>query len=63
VRTLYDPSIGYGQKVQVQSSLGAAVNEQYTVCGLAHHLESEMPDGKWLTTINCYNPKFNLPTS
>ncbi len=61
VLTLYSPSIGFGQKVQVQSSLKAACGE-YSVCGLAHHLECEMPDGKWFSTVNCYAAKFNLST-
>jgi hypothetical protein len=62
VETLYNPSIGFGQKIQVQSSLQAACGI-YSVCGLAHHLESEMPDGKWFSTINGYSSTFNLDTS
>jgi hypothetical protein len=58
-RTLYDPSIGFGQKVQVQSSLEAACGT-YVVYGLQHELECEMPDGKWFSTINGYASKFNL---
>ena len=61
VLTLYNPSIGFGQKVQVQSSLKAACGE-YSVCGLAHQLECEMPNGKWFSTVNCYAAKFNLST-
>jgi baseplate hub protein gp41 len=62
VRTLYNPSVGFGSKVQVQSSIEAACGV-YSVCGLAHHLACEMPDGPWFSTVNCYAAKFNLNTS
>lgn len=55
VRTLYNPSVGYGQKIQVQSSLKAA-SGLFTVYGLQHSLSCEMPDGPWFSTINCYGP-------
>jgi len=60
VETLYNPSIGFGQQVKVQSSLQAA-SGTWAVYGLSHHLESEMPDGKWFSTVLCYNPKFPVP--
>lgn len=60
VETLYNPSIGFGGKVQVKSRLQAA-SGTWAVYGLGHHLESEMPDGKWFSTVLCYNPKFPTP--
>jgi hypothetical protein len=56
VENLYDPSIGFGQQVQVQSSLQPACGN-WTVYGLSHNLSCEMPDGPWFSTILCYNPK------
>jgi len=62
VETLYNPSIGFGGKVQVQSSLQAACGE-WAVYSLGHQLESEMPDGRWFSTLLCYNPKFPTPVA
>jgi hypothetical protein len=61
VRTLYNPSIGFGGKVQVQSSLGPACGI-FPVYGLQHRLACEMPDGPWFSTVNCYNPIVPLAT-
>lgn len=60
VETLYNPSIGFGQQVQVQSSLQAACGT-WAVYGLSHHLQCEVPDGAWFSTVLCYNPKFPVP--
>jgi hypothetical protein len=60
VRTLYNPSIGLGGKIQVQSSLTAA-SGIFPVYGLHHHLACETPDGPWFSTVLCYNPIVPLP--
>jgi hypothetical protein len=60
VETVYNPSIGFGGKIQVQSSLQQACGE-WAVYGLSHHLQSEMPDGAWFSQVLCYNPKFPVP--
>jgi hypothetical protein len=62
VQTLYTPSIGFGRQVQVQSSLQAACGV-FTVVGLRHQLECEMPGGKWFSTVNCYTSKVDLDIS
>lgn len=62
VETLYNPSIGFGGKIQVQSSLQAACGT-WAVYGLGHHLQSETPDGQWFSTVLCYNPKFPTPVA
>ena len=59
VRNLYDPTIGYGQKVRVESSV--LTPGEYVVIGLNHSLACEMPGGPWETQITGYNPK--LPTT
>lgn len=60
VETLYDPSISFGGKVQVQSSLQPACGT-WAVYGLAHSLSCEMPDGPWFSVVSCYNPKYPVP--
>lgn len=62
VETIYNPSIGFGGKVQVQSSLQPACGT-WAVYGLNHHLECEVPDGNWFSTVLCYNPKFSPPVN
>ncbi len=59
VKNLYDPTIGYGQKVEVRSSV--LTTGQWQVYGLSHILESETPNGKWESTILAYNPKHPTP--
>jgi hypothetical protein len=62
VTTLYDPSIVFGGRIQVQSKLIAACGT-YAVYGLHHHLACEMPDGPWFTTVNGYSSVFSVPIS
>ena len=62
VETIFNRSIGFGQQIQVQSSLKAAAAHGQSI-GLSHHLECEMPHGKWFSTVFCYNPKFPPPVN
>lgn len=56
LRTLYNPDIIWGQNVIVKSSLTIAnLNGSWTVFNLSHELESEMPEGKWETQMQCYS--------
>jgi hypothetical protein len=50
VRTLFNPQIEIGGPVQVQSSLPVACGTWY-VSQVTHTLDSETPDGNWLTNI------------
>lgn len=59
VRNLYDPTIGFGQKVKIESSV--LTPTEYVVIGLAHTLTCEFPNGPWETTITGYNPKLPTP--
>lgn len=59
VRNLYDPTIGFGQKVRVESSVLSP--GEYVVYKLAHSLSCELPGGPWETEVLGYNPK--LPSS
>jgi hypothetical protein len=59
IRNLYDPTIGFGQKVSVESSV--LTTGEWQVYGLSHRLESQTPRGKWETTMLAYNPKHPTP--
>lgn len=59
LRNVYDPSIGFGQSVQVQSSV--LTTSTYSIYSLDHDLECYVPKGKWESTILGYNPKYPTP--
>lgn len=59
VRNLYDPTIGYGQKVRIESSV--LTPGEYVTIGLSHSLSCEMPNGPWETQVVGYNPKLPTP--
>lgn len=50
VKTVFDPAIIFGGKVNVQSSLKAACGN-WVVCHLTHNLETLVPHGRWETSI------------
>lgn len=60
IETLYNPSIGFGGKIKVESFLPAACGE-WAVYSLDHALDCELPDGAWFSTVLAYNPKFSTP--
>jgi hypothetical protein len=56
IKTRYNPNVQYGGQVTLVSSLKVTgMNGNWTVYGLAHTLESEMPDGQWMTEIQGAN--------
>jgi len=56
LKTLYNPNIKWGAQIQVKSSLKVTnLNGMWTVFGLAHTLESELPEGRWDTEIQAQN--------
>lgn len=59
LRNLYDPTIGLGQKVSVESSV--LTTGEWQVYSLAHHIEALVPNGKWESTVMGYNPKHPTP--
>lgn len=59
LRNLYDPTIGFGQKIKLESSVVSP--GEYVVIGLAHVLACEYPNGPWETVITGYNPKMPTP--
>lgn len=50
--TLYNPSIGFGQNVRLETQVPGA-NGEWTVMGLAHRLEANVPGGQWFTDVEC----------
>ena len=60
VKTLFNPSIGLGGKIKVESSLKRASGE-YAVYSLNHVLDAQVPNGNWFSMVGCYNPKFPTP--
>lgn len=63
VKTIYNPSIGIGQTVQVQSTVDAVspANGTWAVMNFDLDLESQVLHGQWSQTLYCYNPKFPFP--
>lgn len=50
LRVLFNPSIIFGGQIHVSSSVIPA-NGTWQVVSLAHHLESEKPDGLWMSYV------------
>ena len=50
--TLFTPSLTFGQRIDVTSSLGAA-NGSWTVASVQHNLDAELPGGQWFTRVEC----------
>ena len=48
VTTRFNPAIGFGQAVRVESSIKTATGEWF-VHGLQHEIDSESPGGEWFT--------------
>lgn len=56
VRSLYNPAVKWQSQIQLTSSLKVMnLNGLWTVFGVTHTLESEMPEGKWETQIEAAN--------
>jgi len=55
VETLFNPNIGYWSNINVTSQLTPACGT-WTIHGLEHHLESQMPHGAWFSTIQAHRP-------
>lgn len=51
-RMLFNPALVFGQRIEIQSVLGAA-NGTWVIAALAHTLEAEMPGGQWFTEVEC----------
>ena len=54
VKTLFNPQVGLGGKVQISGSQLKAANGTFSVFGLDHALDTLLPHGKWESTIQAY---------
>jgi len=50
VKALFNPAIRYGRAIKVMSELKPAVGT-WNINNLTHELDSQMPNGRWFTTI------------
>lgn len=50
IRSLYNPSLTFGQRIQVQSKLTAA-NQEWIISSLTHSLDAATPGGQWHTNL------------
>lgn len=68
-QTVFNPSIGFGKQVNVQSSqvlkfagqtgnAKVSANGVWNVVGLDHYLDSLMPHGKWFSDVQCAPPGY-----
>lgn len=53
-RTIFNPSIVFGGRVKLRSILTPAIGDTWRPAIVTHELESEMPNGKWFTTVQCF---------
>jgi hypothetical protein len=53
VRCIFNPSIGLGGQIQVQSSLKEA-SKNWIVYGMNHSLDAMLPGGLWESRLYCY---------
>jgi hypothetical protein len=52
VKTLYNPTILFGSRIEVKSELTPACGF-WSPANVTHDLESETPGGQWFTTLHC----------
>ena len=58
---LYTPSLSYGQKIRLRSTLGSPANGDWIVANVTHNLDAEIPGGQWFTYIECGRDGFPTP--
>lgn len=52
LKTLFNPHVRLGKKIQVESSLPMACGE-FVVFNFSHSLSSKVPNGPWFTSLEC----------
>lgn len=57
VQCLYNPSIAFQKSIVVHSKFLPAANRTWQVFGLDHDLDGMMPNGKWQTTVQAFDPE------
>jgi len=51
LRTLYNPSIGLGGSIEIQTDLKLPYAGKWSIFGLDHHLDCMVPRGRWFSDI------------
>ena len=59
-RCIYTPTLKRGGQVQVQSSLQSATG-LWTIYGLGHNLDAQIPDGKWESVVQATRVGYPTP--
>lgn len=57
IRSLFNPSIGFGAKINVQSIIKPA-NGEWITYALSYELDAEFPQGKWHMMISAARPGY-----
>lgn len=52
VRSIYNPNLSFGRKVQIESQLTAASGE-WAIAAISHNLDANMPGGEWFSEAQC----------
>lgn len=60
VRCLFNPDIRFGGLIEVKSDLKPACGK-WAVYGIEHDLDARVYNGKWQSTLQCFNPEFAPP--
>jgi len=61
IKCLYRPDIVYASQIRIASSLTQikGLNGLWAAYNIVHTLESEMPEGQWMTEFQGFNPAIN----
>lgn len=60
VKCLFNPAIRFGAEIEVDSSLKPACGV-WAVYGIEHDLDAMVPNGRWQSSLQCFNPQFAPP--
>jgi hypothetical protein len=60
VKSLFNPAIGFGQQVQVQSNDVNGANGMWNVYSLSYNIASRLPRGPWEMSISAARPGFTV---
>lgn len=60
VRSLFNPSIGFGSKIKVVSDKINGANGEWNVYSLSYNLDAKQPRGRWNMSISAARPGFNV---
>lgn len=58
---LYTPSLSYGQRIHLTSTLGSPANGNWLVANVTHNLDAEIPGGQWFTYVECGRDGYPIP--